>query len=1046
MQRKEKQIFFPLFFLILVIIIFSSVHSNGEAKELVLKENVNKYVLGKYIEYYEDKDKSLTIEDISHVNGGIEFHHSNKIVPKFGFSSSAYWFRLTIQNSSIEDNQLYLEIKNSYIDRIDFYKPDGLGGWVERRTGELIPFAARDVKSGSFIFKIKLPKESKGIYFLRFEGDSSFDMPLFLYNDEGFLESQFRKNIDMGFYFGMISIMMLISLFLFFQIRDLSLFYYFLYLATQVLVFANYRGLTEQYLWPNYPYYANQAFFVFYSLTHISFLCFTRAFLDTSKHLKVLDRILLLEIIILSACIIPGIFVPYKAGVQFMLVSVIIYQFTALIAGISCLYEGRKSAGYFLIAFTPMILSSVIYILLKMNYLPYSNAIILFFQIYHFSKMPLLSIAIFVRVKLLYDEKQVALEKVNLIKDEFLAKTSHELRTPLHGIIGITESLIDKKAKNRLPQPVLNQLNVIMAAGKRLASLVNDILDVSRLKGKDIILHKKSVDFYQLTEIVITLCSSLTIGKNLKLINAIPKNISPVVGDEDRLQQVMHNLLGNAIKFTDKGEIRVSATENNNRVTISIHDTGRGIPKEQLETIFLSFEQVNSTGSNYSQGAGLGLSIVRRLVELHDGTVEVVSEIGKGSTFSFDLPISSTPLDKSNELPLNVAQIDFTEDDNLPVNGKNIQKNQKNYTILVVDDEPINLQVVTSHLAEQEFNVQAVASGEEALAAIDNDIPHLVLLDVMMPIMSGFEVCKKIREHYTKSQIVIIFLTAKNQVNDLVEGFSLGANDYISKPFSKNELLTRVKYHLENFQMANRLVCLTEFSCKISRLKGLKKIFQAAFKLICEQISVDYGVLVLDERIIERYGNSREEFGVDEVMSDNNGDDKQISIHHDNRSELMRIHPRFFKEFCIVIVKEDHQMFSSMDIEFIRNILTTIKITRDNLREIISDGHLLSGLNQIRESLSSVICIKSQRNYCSIICENGARDSFELRISIQKIQMFFKDSELLKINRSTLINPSKVQSLQRIAKQKYSVAMTNNENLPISRSMEKQMRSLFDSI
>jgi len=114
----------------------------------------------------------------------------------------------------------------------------------------------------------------------------------------------------------------------------LSLFYYFLYLATQALVFLNFKGLTEQYLWPHYPFWANQAFFVFYSLTHICFLLFTRAFLDTSKHMKVLDRILLFEIIILSACIIPGIFVPYQVGVRFLMISVIIYQSTALLVGI----------------------------------------------------------------------------------------------------------------------------------------------------------------------------------------------------------------------------------------------------------------------------------------------------------------------------------------------------------------------------------------------------------------------------------------------------------------------------------------------------------------------------------------------------------------------------------------------------------------------------------------------------------------------------------------------------------------------------------------
>ena len=137
-------------------------------------------------------------------------------------------------------------------------------------------------------------------------------------------------------------------------------------------------------------------------------------------------------------------------------------------------------------------------------------------------------------------------------------------------------------------------------------------------------------------------------------------------------------------------------------------------------------------------------------------------------------------------------------------------------------------------------------------------------------------------------------------------------------------------------------------------------------------------------------------------------------------------------------------MFNELDVEFIRNILTTIKVTRDNLREIISDARLLSGLHQIRKNLESVVSIKAQRNYCAIICDDGDNSSFDLRISIQKIQTFFKDSELLKINRSTLVNPAKVLTVQRVAKQKYSIVMKAGDMLPVSRSLEKQVRRFLE--
>ncbi len=1020
--------------------------SKGVSYTYSLRSSAKQYTLGTYIEYLEDKEKKLTIDDVTHLNGGNVFQQSNEVVPRFGFSSSAYWFRLKVRNLSNDDRQLYLEVKNSYIDQIDFFRPDGMGGWIEKRTGQLFPFATRDIKRGTFIFQFVIPQKSAHVYYMRFEGDSSLDMPLFLYTEEGFQDSQYKKNMYMGFYLGATCIMMFISLFLFFQIRDTALFYYFLYLGTTILTFSYAKGLTEQYLWPLYPFWANQSFIVFYSLLGICFLLFTRAFLDTPKHLKVLDKILFYEILIISACIIPGVVAPYKIGVQLLLFLSIIYMLTALVSGIVCYFKGKKAAGYYLLACSPIIINSTIRILLTMNFMPFSRVFTAYLYSSPFLTLTLLSIAIIGRVKLLHDEKQEVLEKANSVKDEFLAKTSHELRTPLHGIIGITESLIDQKSKNKLPQSVRNQLNVIMASGKRLASLINDILDISRLKNQEILLQKKSLDFYQLTEIVLTLCRSLTIGKDLRLVNSIPKDLSPVEGDENRLQQILHNLVGNAIKFTENGTVTLTAVECDNRVAISIHDTGRGIPEEQLEAIFQNFEQVHSAENQNTLGAGLGLSIVKNLVELHGGTIKVTSEVGKGSTFSFDLPTSTSPPEISVEPTLAIASLHSGKEEELPEIFFSSRKRQEKFDILVVDDEPINLQVVNSHLKEQGFSVRVVTSGEEALTAIEKKIPHLVLLDVMMPTMSGFEVCRRIREDYSQSQIVVIFLTAKNQVTDLVEGFSLGANDYICKPFSKNELLTRVKYHLGNYQMAKRFICLTEFSCRLSKLNELKKVFKEAFHLICEQLPVDYGVLIADEKIITKYGNSADRLTLDLFLSEKGEEYEEISFQRFHSSELMRIHPLFFKEFGLLLMKEEHQMFSKMDVEFVRNILTTIKITRENLREIVSDARFMTSLTQIRESLDSVVCIKSQRNYCSIICEEGGSDSFELRISLQKIQTFFKESELLKINRSTLINPSKVQSLQRVAKQKYSVIMTNNETLSISRSLEKQVRVFLESM
>ncbi|MCP3888691.1 MAG: response regulator [Desulfobulbaceae bacterium] len=1042
-HRHPNKLTLPI--LLLSFLWSISTCSSGNTTELVIGEVLNKNSVGHYIEFYEDKEKSLTIHDVSQMNSENQFQNSDRSVPRFGFSSSAYWVRLAISNATNQDKQLFLEVRNSYLDQIEFFMPDSAGDWIGRKTGELFPFATRDVKSGTFIFNFPLPHQSKGVYFLRLEGESALNMPIFLYDSKSQQETQFRRTMFLGFYLGTTSIIMLISLFLFFQIKDSALLFFFFYLVIDILVFANYRGLTAQYLWPNRPFWPNQIVFAFYSLYNIFFLLFTRSFLDSSRWLKAWDRVMVAQIIILSAFIIPGIFVPYRIGVQFLLLSVVLCHFTAFTSGIICFYNKNKSAGHFLLACTPITITTTIFILLMMDLLPFVGLFSAILYGSYYLKLALLPIAIIGRVKLLQGEKQFLLEKVTNLKDDFFAKTSHELRTPLHGIIGIAESLVDQNSNTKFSTSDRNKLEVIMAAGRRLASLVDDILDVSRLKNNEIKLNRKSIDFHQLTEIIFTLCTALTTGKNVKLINAVPKDITAVLGDENRLQQIMHNLVGNAIKFTDNGAVTVTARKENEYIRIAIQDTGMGIPQDLLDTIFLSFEQVHSEGNRYSQGTGLGLSIVKRLVELHGGTIEVQSAVGKGSVFSFTIPASPTPAVTSSNLTLPIAQLTDSLEEELEGDQADNDKKQPYFNILVVDDEPINLQVVSSHLVEKNFSVQTVTSGEQALAAMERGVPHLILLDVMMPKMSGFEVCRKIREQYSKSQIVIIFLTAKNQVNDLVEGFSLGANDYLSKPFSKNELLTRVRYHLETNQIANRLICLTDFSLQAGKMREVENNFQAAFHVICQELYVDCGVITIDGTLVAKYGESPEKLLETHLAFANiSNDAEEITIHRLQNAELTRVTPHFQEEIEMILAKDGPQLFSQLDIEFIRNILATIKITRDNLREIISDVRLLSGINQIRENITNITHIKSQRNYCLVSCEDEEK-SFELRISLKNIQTFFKETELLKINRSILVNPVKIQSIQKSGKQKYSVTLAG-EDLPISRSLEKPVRSFLSSL
>ncbi len=384
------------------------------------------------------------------------------------------------------------------------------------------------------------------------------------------------------------------------------------------------------------------------------------------------------------------------------------------------------------------------------------------------------------------------LKKTDQLKDDFLANTSHELRTPLNGIIGIAESLIDGAAGS-VNREMQSNLAMIITSGRRLSSLVNDILDFSKLKNRDIEIVKRSVDIRELTNIVLTISRSIIRGKDLELKNEIALDTPAVAGDENRLHQIMLNLVSNAVKFTELGDIVVSAKVNSGMLEISVTDTGIGIPEAHFDSIFKSFEQVDSSVAREYAGTGIGLSITRQLVGLHGGKIWVESEVGQGSRFTFSIPVSGNPAEVTTTDDDTIRPFEDTPDMDIAIEISNGDK----LHILIVDDDPINLQVLNNHLSLQRYFVEQAFSGAEALKRIEKKKPDLVLLDIMMPQMSGFEACKKIRETYNASQLPILFLTAKNQISDLVDGFNSGANDYLSKPFSKNELLTRVKAHIQ---------------------------------------------------------------------------------------------------------------------------------------------------------------------------------------------------------------------------------------------------------
>ncbi len=472
-------------------------------------------------------------------------------------------------------------------------------------------------------------------------------------------------------------------------------------------------------------------------------------------------------------------------------------------------------------------------------------------------------------------EKEIAtqLKESDRVKDEFLANTSHELRTPLNGIIGIAESLIDG-ATGQLSKQTNVNLSMISSSGLRLLNLVNDILDFSKLKKQEFDLQRKAVDIRTIAEVVLALSQPLIGNKQVQLSNKIPANLPPIDADENRLQQILYNLVGNAIKFTDIGIIKVSAkVVEDIKLVISVSDTGIGIPEEKLERIFEAFEQADGSTARIYGGTGLGLAVTQQLVYLHDGQMTVKSKVGIGSTFAFSLPISTEKVaEKITNSQLSVINHQLSDCIEIDKINNNLQSD---FSILIVDDEQVNRQVLINYLSLQNYSLHQVASGIGALEYLDQEKPDIILLDIMMPHMSGYEVTKKIREHWQADELPIILLTAKNQVADLVVGLESGANDYLTKPVSKDELLARIKTHLNILQL------------KQARLEAEQK-YRNIFENVIEgifQCTIDGHYLSVNPACINMFGYE----SADQMYTDIPNIDQQLYVNPQRRLEFIEL-------------------------------------------------------------------------------------------------------------------------------------------------------------
>ncbi len=418
-------------------------------------------------------------------------------------------------------------------------------------------------------------------------------------------------------------------------------------------------------------------------------------------------------------------------------------------------------------------------------------------------------------------------EEANESKSAFLANVSHELRTPLTSILGFAR-IVQKRLDDRIfplisddedrAQRAMNQiegnLEIIMAEGERLTTLINNVLDLEKIEAGKMDWHMEPVIMADVVDQGLAATMALVEQKGLSLVKELPEDLPTITGDRDKLVQVMINLISNAVKFTDTGTITCRAKQGDGVIVTSISDTGTGIAEEDLPTVFEKFKQVGDTLTDKPKGTGLGLPICREIIDYHGGQIWLDSRIGEGSTFYFTLPLAV------HTVPTGIKTMAFDEllaQLKYRISDVAVGSAGDGNTVLVVDDDPHIRELLRQELSTEGYQVFEAGDGREALAQVKAIQPDLVILDVFMPELSGFDVAAVIKNDPETMGLPIVVVSV---LEDKERGYRLGVDRYLTKPIDLTALLKEVETLLAQGPSKRKVMVIDENATTVQTLSA----------------------------------------------------------------------------------------------------------------------------------------------------------------------------------------------------------------------------------
>ncbi len=772
---------------------------------------------------FEDTTGSLGIREVASPSGRAKFAPADEI-PNYGFTRSAVWIRFVTPNNSRDDIERILEVLYPALNCIEVFIPDGEGGYLQKRSGSRVPFTAREIRHRNSLFLIPVKAGKETEVYVRVRSSSALNFTINLYDLLEFQRRDYIEQFITGLFFGILTIMMLYNLFLFFSVGDRSYLFYVLYTLSNTLFSLSIHGLAYEFLWPNAGEWAIRSHPFFTATTLLCAILFSVDFLRIKKYSIPFYRVLQALAALAAVGAAGALFMPYRYCIRVNIGLSYLFLPLVIIAGVYTMRQGYRPARYFLAAWSFLVAGSLLYALSHSGVVPRNLVTEHAVQISTAIELSLLALALGDRINILRKEKEEyeSYRELDRVKSEFVSNISHEIRTPLTLMLTPIWAVIDG---SRSVQPDMEFFRMLDRNGSRLLGLINDLLDFSKLDAGRMTMRVAHADIQSVVRDHAAAVKSACDLKSISVEMAFEAEPVMLYFDPEKMDSVFTNLFSNAIGFTGHGgRISVRVNEGAKAVMIDFEDNGRGIPADKTGSIFDRFSQAGSGDDGRPGGTGIGLALVREFLALHGGDITVESRyVGEhpddhGTRFRITLPKGKSHFEGradvafSDEIGVQGARyrnalLGVSAKGGAEAASAAAQSDTDERPLIMAVDDNADMHELLRDVLSPSYRLIGAADAKAALDLLQSmeEPPDLILSDVMMPGMDGYALTERIRSDPRFDGIPLILLTAKADTSMKIEGLETGATDYIAKPFSARELVARINAHLGMKRLRDRL-------------------------------------------------------------------------------------------------------------------------------------------------------------------------------------------------------------------------------------------------